>query len=127
MKNKVVIITGASSGIGKSCAWIFAQAGARVVLAARNLEKLNLVCKELQEADFTALAVQADVSKEADCKRLISETIAEFQGVDVLINNAGISMRATLEQAEVAVIRQLMEINFFGTVYCTKYALPYLL
>ena len=127
MKKKVVIITGASSGIGKACAWIFAQAGAKVVLAARSLEKLKLVCKELQEAGFTALAVQADVSNEADCKRLISKTIVEFQGVDVIINNAGISMRATLEQAEVSVIRQLMEINFFGTVYCTKYALPYLL
>ena len=68
MKNKVVIITGASSGIGKACAWIFAQAGAQVVLAARNLKKLNLVCKELQEAGFTALAVQADVSKEEDCQ-----------------------------------------------------------
>ena len=72
MKNKVVIITGASSGIGKACAWVFAQAGAQVVLAARNLKKLNLVCKELQEAGFTALAVQADVSKEEDCQRLIS-------------------------------------------------------
>ena len=127
MKKKVVIITGASSGIGKACAWIFAQTGAKVVLAARSLEKLNLICKELQEAGFTALAVQADVSNEADCKRLISETVVAFQGVDVIINNAGISMRATLEQAEVSVIRQLMEINFFGTVYCTKYALPYLL
>ena len=127
MKNKVVIITGASSGIGKASAWIFAQEGAQVVLAARNLKKLNIICKELQEAGFTALAVKADVSKESDCQRLISETVAAFQGIDVLINNAGISMRATLEKVEVSVIRQLMEINFFGTVYCTKYALPYLL
>ena len=127
MKNKVVIITGASSGIGKACAWVFAQTGAQVVLAARNLKKLNLVCKELQDAGFTVLAVQADVSKEVDCQHLISEAILAFKGIDVLINNAGISMRATLEKAEVSVIRQLMEINFFGTVYCTKYALPYLL
>ena len=127
MKNKVVIITGASSGIGKACAWAFAQAGAQVVLAARNLKKLNLVSKELQEAGFTALAVQADVSNEVDCHRLISETVLVFQGVDVLINNAGISMRATLEKAEISVIRQLMETNFFGSVYCTKFALPYLL
>ena len=127
MKNKVVIITGASSGIGKACSWAFAEAGAQVVLAARNLKKLNLVCKELQEAGFTALAVQADVSKEEDCQRLISEAVLVFQGIDVLINNAGISMRATLEKAEISVIRQLMEINFFGSVYCTKFALPYLL
>ena len=120
MKNKVVIITGASSGIGKASAWAFAQAGAQVVLAARNLKKLNLVCKELQEAGFTALAVQADVGKEEDCQRLISEAVLVFQGVDVLINNAGISMRATLEKVEISVIRQLMEINFFGSVYCAK-------
>ena len=81
----------------------------------------------MQEAGFTALAVQADVSKEEDCQRLISEAVLVFQGVDVLINNAGISMRATLEKAEISVIRQLMEINFFGSVYCTKFALPYLL
>ena len=87
MKNKVVIITGASSGIGKACAWIFAQAGAQVVLAARNLEKLKLVCKELQQAGFTALAVRADVSKQEDCQNLISEAVTAFQGVDVLINN----------------------------------------
>ena len=90
MKNKVVIITGASSGIGKACAWIFAQAGAKVVLAARNLEKINLLCVELQEAGFTALAVQTDVSKELDCQHLILEAVAAFKDVDVLINNAGV-------------------------------------
>lgn len=127
MKNKVVIITGASSGIGKACALIFARTGAQIVLAARNLKKLSLVCEELKEQGFNAFVVQADVSKEEDCQRLISETVTKFKVIDVLINNAGISMRATLEQAEVSVIRQLMEINFFGTVYCTKYALPYLL
>ena len=112
MKNKVVIITGASSGIGKACAWIFARNGAQIVLAARNLEKLSLVGKELKEQGFNAFVVQADVSKEEDCQRLISETVTKFKVIDVLINNAGISMRATLEQAEVSVIRKLMEINF---------------
>lgn len=127
MKNKVIIITGASSGIGKACAWAFAQSGAKVVLAARQLEKLTKTTEELKLAGFEAMAVQADVSKQEDCQRLISDTITAYQQLDVLINNAGISMRATLEEIDVDVIRKVMDINFYGAVYCTKYALPYLL
>lgn len=127
MKNKVVIITGASSGIGKACAWAFASSGAQVVLAARNIDKLTEECESLQKAGHKALAIQADVSKEEDCQRLISDTVTAFQKIDVLVNNAGISMRATLEQSDVSVIRKVMDVNFYGTVYCTKYALPHLL
>lgn len=127
MKNKVVIITGASSGIGKACAWAFAEQGARLVLAARNLEKLNTTSQELQTAGYEALAIQADVSIEADCQRLISDTITAYQQIDVLINNAGISMRAILADLDLSVIKKVMDVNFYGTVYCTKYALPHLL
>ena len=120
MKNKVVIITGASSGIGKACAWIFAQAGAQVVLASRNLEKLNLVCKELQEDGFTALSVQADVSKEADCQRLISEAIAAFQGVDVLINNAGITSDQIFLRMKDEEWDKVIDTNLNGVFNLTK-------
>lgn len=68
-----------------------------------------------------------DVSKEADCKRLIEETMRAFGRIDVLINNAGMSMRALFEKTDLSVLRQLMDINFWGTVYCSKYALPHLL
>ena len=125
MKNKVVIITGASSGIGKSLAVVFAKAGANVIVAARNLEKLNQLKDELK--GLYIIPIQTDVSKEEDCKKLIDETIRHYGTIDILINNAGISMRAIFEEVDLNVIRQLMDINFWGTVYCTKYAIPYIL
>jgi len=127
MKDKVVIITGASSGIGRACAIEFAKKGATVVLAARNKEKLTLVIDELKKINKNSLAVQCDVSIEEDCKRLIEETLSNYNKIDVLINNAGISMRAIFNDTELSVIKKVMNINFWGTVYCTKYALPSLL
>lgn len=94
------------------------------MLAARNADKLQEVASRLKNQ---YLVVQADVSVEADCKRLIDETVATFGKVDVLVNNAGITMRALFNDAELDVIRLLMDINFWGTVYCTKFALPHLL
>tara|TARA_B100000886_G_scaffold339613_1_gene305620 strand:+ start:1073 stop:1876 length:804 start_codon:yes stop_codon:yes gene_type:complete len=127
MKNKVVVISGASSGIGKACAWHFAKNGSKVVLAARNYEKLKVIGEEMISAGYEFLVVQADVSIEEDCQHLISETINKFKVIDVLINNAGISMRATFEEMDLSVMKKVMDINFFGTVFCTKYALPYIL
>jgi short-subunit dehydrogenase len=127
MKDKVVIITGASSGIGKALALEYATRGAHVVMAARNEERLRLAASEVSASGAKILAVVTDVSVEADCKELINNSIEEFDGIDVLINNAGISMRALFADADLDVIRQLMDINFWGTVYCTKYALPHLL
>ena len=127
MKNKVVVITGASSGIGKACAEYFARKGSKVVLAARNLEKLRAVTQELKDKNYEIHYLQADVSIESDCQALIQESISKYQKIDVLINNAGISMRAILNDMEVSVIKKVMDTNFYGMVYCTKYALPYLL
>jgi short-subunit dehydrogenase len=127
MKNKVIIITGGSSGIGRACALAFGKAGGKVVISARNTQKLDEVGRELAAAGIDYLAVTGDVSKEADCVRLIEETVARFGKIDVMLNNAGISMRALFQDVDLNVIRQLMDINFWGTVYCTKYALPHLL
>ena len=127
MKNKVVVISGASSGIGKACAWHFAKKGSKVVLAARSEEKLKAIGKEMMIAGYEILTVRADVSNEEDCQNLISETINKYKVIDVLINNAGISMRATLEEMDLSVMKKVMDINFFGTVFCTKYALPFIL
>ncbi|MCF8358513.1 MAG: SDR family oxidoreductase [Prolixibacteraceae bacterium] len=124
MNNKVVIITGASSGIGEALARKFHQEGSKLVLAARSLDKLHALENELGE---DVLSVKADVSVEADCKRIIDAAIERFGQVDVLVNNAGISMRAAFDQCEIPVLKRLMDVNFWGTVYCTRYALPHIL
>lgn len=125
--NKVVIVTGASSGIGEACAYEFAVNGAKVVLAARNAEKLNIIERKIVMNGGVTLSVVTDVRKVEDCRNLINKTVENFGKIDILINNAGISMRAKFEDAEIAVIKELMDTNFFSTVYCTKFALPYIL
>lgn len=127
MKDRVVLITGASSGIGKACAKYFAQQGCKIVVAARNKEQLQSVADELKATYGHCIAVPADVAVESDCKRLIESTIDAYGKIDVLINNAGISMRALFNDVTMEVMHKVMDINFWGTVYCTKYALPYLL
>jgi short-subunit dehydrogenase len=127
MKNKVVIITGASSGIGLALARQFAYEGSKLVLAARSQDKLNNISNELETKGASVIAVKTDVSIEEDCRNLVEKAVAKFGAVDVLINNAGISMRANFMDVELSVLKRLMDVNFWGTVYCTKYALPYLL
>ncbi|TAE84122.1 MAG: SDR family oxidoreductase [Bacteroidetes bacterium] len=127
MKNKTIIITGASSGIGEATAYAFASRGANLVLASRNIDKLEIVANACRKLGVEAISILCDVGKEEDCKRLIAETIHKFGKIDVLVNNAGISMRAMLNECSIEVIKQVMDINFWGSVYCTKHALPYLL
>ena len=127
MQSKVVIITGGGSGIGKACASTFLARGYRVVISGRRMEKLQDVIDEFKASSEHILAVQADVSIEADGKRIIDNTLAKFGRIDVLINNAGISMRALFEEMDLSVLKRLMDTNFWGAVYCTKYALPHLL
>lgn len=125
MEIKIVVITGASSGIGRALAKEFAARGAWLSLGARRTELLEELRAELPGTEI--LIQKTDVSIEGDCRLLIDETIKRFGRIDVLINNAGISMRALFEEVDLKVLRQLMEVNFWGTVYCTKYVLPYLL
>ena len=134
MKGKVAIVTGASSGIGLATVKEFASQGASVVLAARNTSKLESTVQELNSqygndvnGKSRFIAVTADVSKEEDCKNLVAKSVEHFGRIDILVNNAGISMRAMFKDLDLSVIRNLMDVNFWGTVYCTKYALPYLL
>jgi len=125
LQGKVAIITGASSGIGLECARVFSEAGAAVVIAARSADKLKALEEEL--GNRPVLAVITDVTVESDCKHLIEETINRFGRIDILINNAGLSMRALFKDLDLAVMKRLMDVNFWGCVYCTKYALPWLL
>lgn len=127
MKDKVVVITGASSGIGKALAEVFAASGSKLVLAARNLEKLEVIRKSLSSNGVPVLTVACDVSKEDDCRKLVEKAVAEYGTIHVLINNAGISMRALFADLDLDVLRKLMDTNFWGAVYCTRFAMPYLL
>jgi short-subunit dehydrogenase len=128
LNNKIVIITGASSGIGKSLAIECAKRGANVVLAARQYVTLCEIAQDLEKQYIIkALAVQCDVAIEGDCEQLVKQTVTTFGKIDVLINNAGISMRALFQDADLKVLKSLMDVNFWGTVYCTKYALPEIL
>ncbi len=121
--DKVVIITGASSGIGKALAYEFARRGAKIVLASRSW----VFDPELFRLSSNIIHVPTDVARVSACENLIEKTIEKFGRIDILINNAGISMRALFSEVSLDVIRQLMDTNFWGTVYCTKFALPYLL
>ncbi|MGD9977996.1 MAG: SDR family oxidoreductase [Bacteroidales bacterium] len=127
LSNKVVVITGASSGIGKACAVEFAKKGAIIVLAARSDSELKKIENEIKLQNGNAFSVRTDVKKEDDCKKLIEKTVEKYGKIDVLINNAGISMRANFNDLDLKVVKELMDTNFYGTIYCTKFALPYLL
>ncbi|WP_026995368.1 SDR family oxidoreductase [Flectobacillus major] len=126
MKDKVIIITGASSGIGKAMAFAFGQEGGKIVITGRKADALEQASQELSAAGIDNLALVADVSVEEDNKKVVEKTVAHFGKIDVLINNAGISMRSMFESCDTDVIKKVMDINFYGTVYATKYALPYI-
>lgn len=123
-KDKVVIVTGGTDGIGKALVEELINQGAKVATCGRNHDKLYQL--QTQHASAALHTMVADVSSENDCRRLVEMTVKIFGGIDVLINNAGISMRAELKDTSMDVIRKVMDINFFGAVYCTKYALPFL-
>src|SRR5678810_1127554 len=124
-KDKVVIVTGGTDGIGKALVEELIKDGARISTCGRNHDKLYQLQTQFPSADLQTMV--ADVSSENDCRRLIELTNKIYGGIDILINNAGISMRAELKDASVDVIKKVMEINFFGAVYCTKYALKSLI
>ena len=127
MQQKVVIITGASSGIGRALAFAFGREGASIVICARKADALKQVSDELTQAGINNLSVIADVSIEADMKRLIDETITHYGRIDILINNAGVSHRSMVVDTDPDVFRKVMDINFMGTVNATRYALPHIL
>ncbi len=120
-KNKIVVVTGGTEGIGNALVHLLLSKGAKVATCGRNHDKLYRL--QSQYPSYPLHTVVADVSNENDCRHFIETTIKVFGGIDVLINNAGISMRGLLKNTSVDVIRNVMEINFFGAVYCTRFAL----
>ncbi|MFW5687896.1 MAG: SDR family oxidoreductase [Bacteroidota bacterium] len=127
LRHKVIVITGASSGIGRSLATEAMNREMKVVMAARNIQAMQELAATLQWPADRYTAVAVDVSVKEDCKKMVDHAIEKFGKIDILINNAGISMRALFADTELQVLEKVMDVNFWGTVYCTHYAMPWLL
>jgi short-subunit dehydrogenase len=126
-KDKVVVITGASSGIGRELAYQLAEQGAWLSLAARNGERLDTVAGECQARGGKATAIVTDVSEQVQCAQMIQRTVDHYDRIDMLVNNAGITMWANFEEvSNISFYEQIMRVNYLGSVYCTYYALPFL-
>lgn len=126
-RGQVVIITGASAGIGKALALHLARQGAKLAIAARRIDRLEQVATECRGLGGEVLAVPTDVSEESQCKELVEKTVGVFDGLDMLINNAGLAVLSFLaDYPDLQLFRHTMNVNFYGAVNCTYYALPYL-
>jgi NAD(P)-dependent dehydrogenase (short-subunit alcohol dehydrogenase family) len=124
---KVVLVTGASSGIGAELARQFAAAGASVALASRDVQKLEAVAVECRRAGADALVVQCDVSIEASCQQAIESAVAHFGRLDILVNNAGLRSHGRFDAiTDLSIFDTLMRVNYLGSVWCSAYALPHL-
>ncbi|WP_448520683.1 SDR family oxidoreductase [Rhodoflexus sp.] len=124
MKEKVVVITGGSSGIGKALAEVFGRKGSHVVITGRDATALQETTQYLKNQGISVLSVQADVTNLADNERMAQAALDAFGKIDILINNAGISMRALFEEVDLDVVKKVMDINFYGALYATKVCLP---
>ena len=127
MRDRTVVITGASEGIGRALAHAFAREGAHLVLAARNAAALDEVVRECEGFGAKAVSVATDVADVEACRRLVERSVETYGNIDVLVNNAGISMTALFENVEdLGLYDRLMRVNYLGAVYCTHFALPHL-
>ncbi|MCS6806409.1 MAG: SDR family NAD(P)-dependent oxidoreductase [Acidobacteriota bacterium] len=124
LRGQVIIVTGASAGIGEATARRLAGQGAKVVLAARRQERLEALTREIASAGGFALPVVTDVTSEADRRRLIEETVSYFGRIDALINNAGYGQRGPIELVPVEAIRQNFETNLFSLIALTQLVIP---
>jgi len=126
-KNKVVLITGASSGIGKDTAIEFAKKGANIILVSRTKEKLEQVAEQLKQFNVTVLVCQCDVSEKDQVKEMSKTVLEKFDSVDILVNNAGFAIYGSVTDLSIDDIESQMETNYFGMIYCIKNFLPVML
>ena len=126
LKNKIVLITGASSGIGKACALVFAKEGADLILAARRLERLNEIAESLMnENNIKVLTIELDVREYGNVKKIFSNLPDEWKEIDILVNNAGLARGfSKLYEGEIAHWEEMIDTNFKGLLYVTRQVLP---
>ena len=125
-RNKTILITGASSGIGKATALRLAHYGAQIALAARNREALEQVRGEIEQTGATAIITPTDVTDAEQVRAAVEATVAHFGKLDILLASAGLSMRAYFDGSRLDAMEKVMRVNFFGTLYATHFALPYI-
>ncbi|MFO7822854.1 MAG: SDR family oxidoreductase [Cyclobacterium sp.] len=123
IKDKVVVITGATSGIGAACARVFGQAGARIWITGRSQVKLDETLVLLQKEGINCAGGICDAADPVQNEKMAQDVREKFGRIDILINNAGISMRALFRNLDLKVFHRVMDINFWGTVYATKYCM----
>ena len=123
-KDKIVVITGGSDGIGKALVAQFLALGAKVATCGRTQIKLDDLAREFNSSSL--LVIAADVSQQSDCTSFIERVVSQWGTIDILINNAGISMRALVQDVSMDTLKTVMDINFWGTVYATHAALPHI-
>jgi NADP-dependent 3-hydroxy acid dehydrogenase YdfG len=124
LEGKVAIITGASSGIGEATAIALAAEGAKVVIAARRVERLEAVAKQIIDHGGQALSIVSDITDEAQAQNVIQKAHTEFGHIDILVNNAGISFPGRIENADPSNWRKMIDINVLALMYTTHIALP---
>lgn len=123
----VIIITGASSGIGRQLALRLAEQGAWLTLAARNVEHLEEVSEKCKLRGGKVIVIPTDVAEKSQCQNLIERTFEKYGRIDTLVNNAGFAIASGFDELnDLALFEKVIQVNFFGSVYCTYYALPYL-
>jgi NAD(P)-dependent dehydrogenase (short-subunit alcohol dehydrogenase family) len=125
LKDKVVLITGGSSGIGRATALRLAEQGARIVVAARNQEALEEVVRQAQAKGAQAMAAPTDVTRSEDCQQAVEKTVAHFGRLDILLCSAGVSMRCYFENSNLPAMEEVVRVNFLGTLYATYFAIPH--
>lgn len=127
IKGKVALVTGASQGIGFATALLLAEEGADVVICARSKESLEEAAAYIREkTGKRVIGVQADVTKEEDCRRFVESAVEQFGRVDILVNNAGTSAAQPFEQVETELWRQDLDLKLFGAIQCSRYAVPHM-
>ena len=125
--DNVVIVTGASQGVGEQLAYQLAAQGAKLALAARNAADLDAVAARCRASGGEAITIPTDLLEEAQCKALIAQTVAHYGRIDTLLNNAGLGFpKRFADLPDLHTMHTEMELNYFGTVACTYYALPHL-
>ncbi|OAH54772.1 short-chain dehydrogenase [Domibacillus aminovorans] len=127
LKGKVALITGASKGIGLETALQLVKEGAKVTICARNSENLRTAANRIvEETGVQVFYIEADVTNEEDCKRMITSTVEKYGRLDIVVNNAGTSSANPFEQVETELWQQDLDLKLFGAIHCSRYAIPYM-